>query len=149
MNYRESFGLYAVSGILFNHESPRRGLEFVTRKISDGVARIKLGLQKKLAVGNLEARRDWGFAGDYVLAMWLMMQRPTPDDYVIATNETRAFATCVRLRSRAWGSTGKSTWSSTRSSSVPPRSITSSVTRRRRRPFSDGQRPSTSVSSSR
>ena len=90
VNYRESFGLYAVSGILFNHESPRRGLEFVTRKISDGVARIKLGLQKKLAVGNLEARRDWGFAGDYVLAMWLMMQRPTPDDYVIATNETHS-----------------------------------------------------------
>jgi len=90
VNYRESFGLYAVSGILFNHESPRRGLEFVTRKISDGVARIKLGLQKKLAVGNLEARRDWGFAGDYVLAMWLMMQRPTPDDYLIATNETHS-----------------------------------------------------------
>jgi len=90
VNYRESFGLHAVSGILFNHESPRRGLEFVTRKITDGVARIKLGLQKKLAMGNLEARRDWGFAGDYVRAMWLMMQQATPDDYVIATNETHS-----------------------------------------------------------
>jgi GDPmannose 4,6-dehydratase len=90
VNYRESFGLYAVSGILFNHESPRRGLEFVTRKVSDGVARIKLGLQKKLPMGNLEARRDWGFAGDYVRAMWRMMQEPSPDDYLIATNETHS-----------------------------------------------------------
>jgi len=88
VNYRESFGIYAVSGILFNHESPRRGLEFVTRKVSDGVARIKLGLQKKLAMGNLDAGRDWGFAGDYVRAMWLMMQQPAPDDYLIATNQT-------------------------------------------------------------
>jgi GDPmannose 4,6-dehydratase len=87
VNYRESFGLYAVSGILFNHESPRRGLEFVTRKVSDGVARIKLGLQAKLAMGNLDAQRDWGFAGDYVEAMWRMMQQPSPDDYVIATNQ--------------------------------------------------------------
>src|SRR5215813_7225717 len=90
VNYRESFGIYAVSGILFNHESPRRGLEFVTRKVTDGVARVKLGLQKKLAMGNLDARRDWGFAGDYVRAMWLMMQQPKPDDYVIATNETHS-----------------------------------------------------------
>jgi GDPmannose 4,6-dehydratase len=90
VNYRESFGIHAVSGILFNHESPRRGLEFVTRKVTDGVARIKLGFQKKLAMGNLDARRDWGFAGDYVQAMWLMMQQPTPDDYVIATNETHS-----------------------------------------------------------
>jgi len=90
VNYRESFGLFAVSGILFNHESPRRGLEFVTRKVSDGVARIKLGLQKKLAMGNLEARRDWGFAGDYVEAMWLMLQQPSPEDYVVATNETHS-----------------------------------------------------------
>ena len=88
VNYRESFGLFAVSGILFNHESPRRGLEFVTRKVSNGVARIKLGLQEKLAMGNLEAKRDWGFAGDYVEAMWLMMQADTPEDYVIATHET-------------------------------------------------------------
>jgi GDPmannose 4,6-dehydratase len=88
INYRESFGLYAVSGMLFNHESPRRGLEFVTRKVTDGVARIKLGLQKELRLGNLEARRDWGFAGDYVDAMWRMLQPDEPDDYVIATGAT-------------------------------------------------------------
>lgn len=88
VNYRESFDLYAVSGILFNHESPRRGLEFVTRKISDGVARIKHGLATELRLGNLDARRDWGFAGDYVDAMWRMLQSDTPDDYVIGTGET-------------------------------------------------------------
>jgi GDPmannose 4,6-dehydratase len=87
VNYRESYGLYAVSGILFNHESPRRGLEFVTRKISDGVARIKLGLADELRLGNLDAKRDWGFAGDYVEAMWLMLQADEPEDYVIATGE--------------------------------------------------------------
>ena len=87
VNYRESYGLFAVSGILFNHESPRRGLEFVTRKISDGVARIKLGLADELRLGNLNAKRDWGFAGDYVEAMWLMLQSETPEDYVIATGE--------------------------------------------------------------
>ncbi|GBD32872.1 GDP-mannose 4,6-dehydratase [bacterium HR33] len=85
VNYRESYGMYAVSGILFNHESPRRGLEFVTRKISDGVARIKLGLAKELKLGNLDAKRDWGFAGDYVDAMWRMLQQPNPDDYVVGT----------------------------------------------------------------
>lgn len=90
VNYRESFGLYAVSGILFNHESPRRGLEFVTRKVSDAVARIKLGQQKELRLGNLGARRDWGFAGDYVEAMWMMLQRPEPDDFVIGTGDTRS-----------------------------------------------------------
>jgi GDPmannose 4,6-dehydratase len=88
VNYRESFNLFAVSGILFNHESPRRGLEFVTRKISDGVARIKHGLADELRLGNLDARRDWGFAGDYVDAMWRMLQADTPDDYVIGTGET-------------------------------------------------------------
>jgi GDPmannose 4,6-dehydratase len=88
VNYRESFDLYAVSGILFNHESPRRGLEFVTRKISDGVARIKHGLASELRLGNLDARRDWGFAGDYVDAMWRMLQADTPDDYVIGTGST-------------------------------------------------------------
>ena len=88
VNYRESFDLFAVSGILFNHESPRRGLEFVTRKISDGVARIKLGLQRDLRLGNLDARRDWGFAGDYVDAMWRMLQQDQPDDFVIGTGET-------------------------------------------------------------
>jgi GDPmannose 4,6-dehydratase len=85
VNYRESYKLFAVSGILFNHESPRRGKEFVTRKVTDAVARIKLGLQKNLFMGNLDARRDWGFAGDYVRAMWLMLQQPQPKDYVIAT----------------------------------------------------------------
>ena len=88
VNYRESFGIFAVSGILFNHESPRRGLEFVTRKVSNAVARIKLGMQDKLPMGNLEAKRDWGFAGDYVDAMWRMLQSDTPEDYVIATHET-------------------------------------------------------------
>ena len=88
VNYRESYQLFAVSGILFNHESPRRGMEFVTRKVSDGVARIKLGLQQTLAMGNLDAKRDWGFAGDYVRAMWLMLQADKPDDYVIATGAT-------------------------------------------------------------
>jgi GDPmannose 4,6-dehydratase len=88
VNYRESFGLYAVSGILFNHESPRRGLEFVTRKVSDGVARIKLGRAAELRLGNLDARRDWGYAGDYVDAMWRMLQQPDPDDYVVGTGET-------------------------------------------------------------
>jgi GDPmannose 4,6-dehydratase len=85
VNYRESYDLFACSGILFNHESPRRGLEFVTRKVTDGVARIKLGLASTLSLGNLDAQRDWGFAGDYVRAMWLMLQQPQPDDYVIAT----------------------------------------------------------------
>ena len=85
VNYRESYGLFAVSGMLFNHESPRRGLEFVTRKVTDGVARIKLGLADTLPLGNLDAHRDWGFAGDYVKAMWLMLQQERPDDYVIAT----------------------------------------------------------------
>ena len=88
LNYRESFGLYAVSGILFNHESPRRGLEFVTRKVTDGAARCKLGVSTELRLGNLEARRDWGFAGDYVEAMWRMLQQDEPDDYVVATGET-------------------------------------------------------------
>jgi GDPmannose 4,6-dehydratase len=88
VNYRESFGMYAVSGILFNHESPRRGLEFVTRKVSDAVARIKLGLQSEVRLGNLEARRDWGFAGDYVEAMWLMLQQDVPEDYVVGTGHT-------------------------------------------------------------
>ena len=90
VNYRESFDLFAVSGILFNHESPRRGLEFVTRKVTDGAARIKLGKSKELRLGNLDARRDWGFAGDYVEAMWRMLQRDEPEDYVIGTGDTRS-----------------------------------------------------------
>ena len=88
VNYRESYGLFAVSGILFNHESPRRGLEFVTRKVTDGVARIKLGLSRTLKLGNLDAKRDWGFAGDYVRAMWLMLQQEQADDYVVATGHS-------------------------------------------------------------
>ncbi len=90
VNYRESYDMFACSGILFNHESPRRGLEFVTRKISNGVARIKLGLDEELRLGNLDAQRDWGFAGDYVEAMWLMLQQDRPDDYVVATGETHS-----------------------------------------------------------
>jgi GDPmannose 4,6-dehydratase len=97
VNYRESYDMFAVSGILFNHESERRGKEFVTRKISDGVARIKLGLAQKLALGNLDAMRDWGFAGDYVRAMWLMLQQPSPEDYVIATGRTHSVRDFVRL----------------------------------------------------
>lgn len=90
VNYRESYNMYAVSGILFNHESPRRGLEFVTRKVAYHVAKIKLGLTHELRVGNLDAQRDWGFAGDYVQAMWLMLQQDTPDDYVVATGKTHS-----------------------------------------------------------
>src|SRR6185437_12065728 len=97
VNYRESYNIFACSGILFNHESPRRGTEFVTRKISRGVARIKLGLQTHLSLGNLESKRDWGFAGDYVEAMWLMLQQDQPDDYVVATGETHSVAEFARL----------------------------------------------------
>ena len=97
VNYRESYGLFACNGILFNHESPRRGLEFITRKVTDGVARIKCGLQGELRLGNLEARRDWGFAGDYVQAMWLMLQQDQPDDYVVATGETHSVEELVDL----------------------------------------------------
>jgi len=97
VNYRESFGMHASSGILFNHESPLRGIEFVTRKITDGVARIKLGLAKELPLGNLEAKRDWGHARDYVRAMWLMLQQDTPDDYVIATGRTTSIREFCRM----------------------------------------------------
>ena len=97
VNYRESYDMFAVSGILFNHESPRRGLEFVTRKVTDAAARIKLGLQSELRLGNLDAQRDWGFAGDYVKAMWLMLQQEQPDDYVIATNETHSVRELVEV----------------------------------------------------
>jgi GDPmannose 4,6-dehydratase len=97
VNYRESYNLYAVSGMLFNHESPRRGLEFVTRKVCDGVARIKLGLADTLALGNLDAHRDWGFAGDYVYAMWLMLQQDRADDYVIATGVSHSVRDVVEI----------------------------------------------------
>ena len=103
VNYRESYGLHASSGMLFNHESPRRGLEFVTRKITHGVARIKLGVDQTLALGNLDARRDWGFAGDYVRAMWLMLQQDAPGDYVVATGEAHSVREFCDL---AFGSVG-------------------------------------------
>jgi GDPmannose 4,6-dehydratase len=97
VNYRESYGMYAVSGILFNHESPRRGIEFVTRKVTDAVARIKHGRARELRLGNLDARRDWGFAGDYVEAMWRMLQQPEPGDYVIGTGQTHSVRELVEL----------------------------------------------------
>jgi GDPmannose 4,6-dehydratase len=97
INYRESYGIYACSGILFNHEGPRRGLEFVTRKISNTAARIKLGVEKELVMGNLDAKRDWGYAGDYVRAMWMMLQQPEPDDYVVATGETHSIEEFLTL----------------------------------------------------
>jgi GDPmannose 4,6-dehydratase len=103
VNYRESYGMYCCSGILFNHESERRGREFVTRKVTDGVARIKLGLATELRLGNLDSKRDWGFAGDYVRAMWLMLQQPAPDDYVVATGETHTVKRLVELAFRAAG----------------------------------------------
>jgi GDPmannose 4,6-dehydratase len=103
VNYRESYGLFTCSGILFNHESERRGLEFVTRKVSDGVARIKLRLAKELRLGNLTARRDWGFAGDYVQAMWRMLQQPAGDDYVVATGETHSVEELVDVAFRCAG----------------------------------------------
>jgi GDPmannose 4,6-dehydratase len=103
VNYRESYDLFAVSGILFNHETPRRGREFVTRKISDGVARIKLDLAKDLVLGNLDAKRDWGFAGDYVKAMWMMLQQDEPDDYVIATGRTHSVRDFCRIAFEAAG----------------------------------------------
>lgn len=107
LNYRESYNMFACSGILFNHESPRRGLEFVTRKISNAVARISLGKQDKLELGNMDAKRDWGFAGDYVEAMWRMLQQPNADDYVIATGETHSVREFVEL---AFGVVGITDW---------------------------------------
>ncbi|MEA2717896.1 MAG: GDPmannose 4,6-dehydratase [Actinomycetota bacterium] len=107
VNYREAHGLYACSGICFNHESPRRGLEFVTRKVTNGAARIKLGLQEQIALGNLDAARDWGFAGDFCEAMWLMLQQDEPDDYVIATGETH---TIRDLLDAAFGAVGIEDW---------------------------------------
>jgi GDPmannose 4,6-dehydratase len=110
INYRESYGMHASSGILFNHESPRRGPEFVTRKVSLAVARIKLGLQKEIVLGNLDAKRDWGFAGDYVEAMWLMLQQPEADDYVISTGETHSIE---ELLQAAFDAAGLDDWPST------------------------------------
>jgi GDPmannose 4,6-dehydratase len=107
VNYRESYGLFACSGILFNHEGPRRGVEFVTRKVSNAVARIKLGLQHELVLGNLDSKRDWGFAGDYVKAMWMMLQQDDPDDFVIATGETHSIEEFVE---RAFAEVGIENW---------------------------------------
>jgi GDPmannose 4,6-dehydratase len=107
VNYRESYGLYACSGILFNHEGPRRGVEFVTRKVTNAAARIKLGLQHELVMGTLDTKRDWGYAGDYVRAMWLMLQQDEPDDYVVATGETH---TVQELVERAFAEVGISEW---------------------------------------
>ena len=107
VNYRESYGLFACSGILFNHEGPRRGLEFVTRKVTNAVARIKLGLQTEIVLGNLDSKRDWGFAGDYVKAMWLMLQQDQPDDYVVATGTTYSIEDLVRL---AFAEVGIENW---------------------------------------
>jgi GDPmannose 4,6-dehydratase len=106
VNYRESYNLFAISGMLFNHESPRRGLEFVTRKVTDGVARVKLGLADSLSIGNLDAHRDWGFAGDYVRAMWLMLQQDEADDYVIATGVSHSVRQLIEI---AFGRVGL-TW---------------------------------------
>jgi GDPmannose 4,6-dehydratase len=107
VNYRESYGLHASSGILFNHEGPRRGLEFVTRKVTNAVARIKLGLQDEVVLGNLDSKRDWGYAGDYVKGMWLMLQQDQPDDYVLATGETHSIEELVQ---RAFGEVGIENW---------------------------------------
>jgi hypothetical protein len=122
VNYRESYGLFACSGILFNHEGPRRGIEFVTRKITNAAARIKLGLQHELMLGTLESKRDWGFAGDYVRAMWLMLQQDHPDDYVVATGETHTVQEFVERHSpRSASTTGGHTCVMTRSSTGPLR----------------------------
>jgi GDPmannose 4,6-dehydratase len=107
VNYRESYGLHASSGILFNHEGPRRGLEFVTRKVTNAAARIKLGLQNEVVLGNLDSKRDWGYAGDYVKAMWLMLQQPEPGDYVVATGETHSIEDLVE---RAFAEVGIENW---------------------------------------
>jgi len=107
VNYRESYGIYACSGILFNHEGPRRGLEFVTRKISSSVAKIKLGVQQEIVMGNLDAKRDWGYAGDYVRAMWMMLQQDSPDDYVISTGETHSIE---EFLTRAFDEAGLPDW---------------------------------------
>jgi GDPmannose 4,6-dehydratase len=107
VNYRESYGMHASSGILFNHEGPRRGIEFVTRKVTNAVARIKLGLQDEVVLGNLDSKRDWGYAGDYVKGMWMMLQQDTPDDYVLATGETHSIEELVQ---RAFGEVGIDNW---------------------------------------
>jgi GDPmannose 4,6-dehydratase len=127
-NYREAYGMFICSGILFNHESPRRGIPFVTRKITRAAARISHGLDKKLYLGNLDAKRDWGFAGDYVEAMWLMLQQETPDDYVIATGEAHSVREALEVAFGTLGSTTRSTWKSIRATTGRPRSTTCAAT---------------------
>ena len=144
VNYRESYDLFAVSGILFNHESPRRGLEFVTRKVTDGVARIKLGLADALHLGNLDAQRDWGFAGDYVRAMWLMLQQDKADDYVIATGQSHSVRELVDVAfAHAGLDPGKYVEARSASSCGPRKSTTWSATPPRRAPRSAGSPTST------
>ena len=149
VNYRESYDLHASSGILFNHESERRGLEFVTRKITNSLARIKLGIQDTISLGNLDSARDWGYAGDYVEAMWLMLQQDEPDDYVIATGETHTFASSSKSRSGSPATTtGSPSSTTTRASIVRPRSTCCWATPRRRERSSAGPRRSASKNSS-
>jgi GDPmannose 4,6-dehydratase len=140
VNYREAYGMYAVNGILFNHESPRRGETFVTRKITRAATRIKLGLQDKLFLGNLDAKRDWGFAGDYVEAMWLMLQQAAPQDYVIATGETHSVREFLDVVFGSLDWTGSGSSRSTRSTSARPRSTCCSGTRPRPGGSSGGSR---------
>ncbi len=130
VNYRESYGLFACAGILFNHESERRGLEFVTRKVTNAVARIKLGLQDELVMGDLHPKRDWGYAGDYVKAMWAMLQQDEPDDYVVATGQTHTVEEFVSARRSATpgSTTGSASSARTRGSSGRPRSTCWSAT---------------------
>ena len=145
INYRESYDMFACSGILFNHESPRRGLEFVTHKITYGAAKIKLGLADELRLGNLEARRDWGYAADYVRAMWLMLQQDEPDDYVVATGETHSVRGICRRGLRLSGSgLAERMWSRIPSSTARPRSICWWAIPARRAKSWAGSRPSTS-----
>ena len=134
MNYREAYDIHASSGILFNHEGPKRGLEFVTRKVTNAVARIKLGLQESITLGNLDSSRDWGYAGDYVEAMWMMLQQDEPDDYVIATGETHTIREFLDVAFALAGHRrlGAVRASRTRASTARPRSTCSSATRRRR-----------------
>ena len=141
VNYREAYGLFISNGILFNHESPRRGETFVTRKITRALARIKLGLQEKLYLGNLDARRDWGYAGDYVEAMWLMLQQSEPDDFVVATGEVALGARISgsgRRTIAAW--IGSATSKPIRAISAPPKSTSCAAMRRRPARNSDGSR---------
>ena len=144
VNYRESYGLFACSGILFNHESPLRGKEFVSRKISDGAARIKLGLQEKLVLGNLDAMRDWGFAGDYVEAAWRMLQQEKPDDYVVATGEKHSVRNIVEVAFEHVGLEWRSTSRATLRCTVRPRSTLFGATRAKPGEFWAGRRKSPS-----